>query len=502
MAHFSLAALPYYQQAQDQAQQQAIQRQQAMIQLSNFQQEQQNRQRQQAALAAAGNALPQLIGGQQMQPPPQAPNPGQSSQPQQGMQPQQGGGMSMPSGPPPGQVNRPPIPPGGPQGSMPPAGIPPFRPVPTAGSPTQAAPGAIPPPPSPQPQQGQQGQPGPLTLESAIKVLKDQGLSGADLMAGLGQLMPILDSQSKAQAAQLQQQFTHELQLASLQERYDALRQRAEDSQANRADREAAHADSMGIRAQMLELARQRQGSGASGPPAADLKPDAQGNLPAPPAIAGYSSEAIKALAEDYAARGPSALSGFGNKNLPPAARAAIVNYSAALNAKNGQNYATNKIQYAADTAGARVNATQAAKVDASASALTQPGGIGEQFQQSIDALNRTGIPVANQAQMAALRATFDPRIAAYDQATNGVVSEMAQILGRGQVTVTSMDEARKVVSQWHTSEQARAGLAQARKEAATTVKASSEEVAKSARTPKGQPGAANIPEGWTVTEH
>jgi hypothetical protein len=47
------------------------------------------------------------------------------------------------------------------------------------------------------------------------------------------------------------------------------------------------------------------------------------------------------------------------------------------------------------------------------------------------------------------------------------------------------------VVDGWHTSEQAKAGLAQMRKEAATTVKASSEEVAKSARTPKGQPGAA-----------
>jgi hypothetical protein len=90
---------------------------------------------------------------------------------------------------------------------------------------------------------------------------------------------------------------------------------------------------------------------------------------------------------------------------------------------------------------------------------------------------------------MQALRLSNDPRVATYDTAMNGVVSESAQILGRGQITVNSMEEARKVVNGWHTSEQAKAGLAQLKREAATTVKASSEEVAKSARTPKGQPG-------------
>jgi len=245
-------------------------------------------------------------------------------------------------------------------------------------------------------------------------------------------------------------------------------------------------------------------GGGAPAAPAENITPDASGNLPAPKGVAGFSSQAIQALGEDYAVRGPTALAGFGYKNLPPQARAEIVNYAAAKNAASGGNFASNKIQYAADTAGARVNAQQAAKVDAAANALTSPGGIADQFQGAIDALNRTGIPVANQVQMQALRTTNDPRVAAYDTAMNGVVSEAAQILGRGQITVTSMDEARKVVEGWHTSEQAKTGLAQIKREAGTTVKASSEEVAKSARTPKGQPGlqAGGIPQGWTVTEH
>jgi len=149
-------------------------------------------------------------------------------------------------------------------------------------------------------------------------------------------------------------------------------------------------------------------------------------------------------------------------------------------------------VQYAADTAGARSNAVQAAKVDAAANALVQPGGIGDQFQEAVDALNRTGIPFANEAQMAILRKSNDPRVAAFDAAQNGVVSEAAQILGRGTLTVNSMEEARRVVNGWKTSEATKAGLAQLKREAATTVKASSEEVAKSARTPKGQPGATS----------
>lgn len=242
-------------------------RQQQQQQLMMFQQAQQDRQRQQAAQAAAGNALPQLFaGGQpaaafqgQMPPPPQPPAPGQSSQPMQ----QAGGGVPLPQGAPPGQGQPPPLPPGGVQGQMPPAGLPPFRPMPSAPPQSAAPQSAIPAPPpqAPMPQQ----QNGPLTMENAIKLLQDQGLSGADLMTGLQQLQPVLDSQAKAQAAQLQQQFNNEIKLQTVQDKHDQLRermreadQRSEDRALDRQDRAAARAESNALRAESINLRKQQ----------------------------------------------------------------------------------------------------------------------------------------------------------------------------------------------------------------------------------------------------
>ncbi|CAE6826929.1 hypothetical protein R20943_06447 [Paraburkholderia aspalathi] len=320
-------------------------------------------------------------------------------------------------------------------------------------------------------------------MESAIKVLQDQGLSGADLMAGLAQLTPILDSRAKVQAAQLQQQFQRELQMANLQERYDALRQQAENNSANRADREQAHADSLGIQRAMLDLRRQefsaKNPAPSSGVP--NIAPDAAGNLPPAHAVGGYSGEAIDAMSKAYAAGNTAIVNGLGRNTADRNVRAEVISRASAYQKQSGGDMAATPIEYKANTRGAIVNAQQGAKVDAAAGALTQPGGIGDQFQGAIDALNRTGIPLANEAQMAALRATNDPRIAAYDAAQNGVVSEAAQILGRGTLTVNSMEEARRVVNGWHTSAQAKAGLAQLKKEAETTISASRREVRTSA---------------------
>jgi hypothetical protein len=327
---------------------------------------------------------------------------------------------------------------------------------------------------------------GGFSLSNIIQSGQKQGLSGTDLYDYVQTMEPYMTSQQKAKA----EQFKTQLELKKLDAEIALHSQAAQNQQLSREERERHDQALERLATQRIGIAEQRVGiaerkGGAGAVPA----PEAQGDPLSPKGTAGYSSDAIKALGDDYAVRGPTALAGFGYKNLPPAARAEIVNYAAAKNAAGGQNFASNKIQYAADTAGARVNAQQAAKTDAASNALTSAGGIGDQFQQAIDALNRTGVPIANQAQMQALRLTNDPRVATYDTAMNGVVSESAQILGRGQITVNSMEEARKVVNGWHTSEQAKAGLAQLKREAATTVKASSEEVAKSARTPKGQPG-------------
>lgn len=524
MAGFNVSGLPAFIQYQGQLQQQQQAQQEQQMRLQAWQQSQQDRQRAQAAQAAAGNALPQLVQQppQQMQPPPpQPPAPGQPSQPMQ----QAGGGAPMPQGPVPGQMPPPPqggapMPgqgpaPGGVMPPLPPGGVqaqqpPPFRPMPTSPPPQQqAVPASIGAPPQQQPQANpQQDQmEGGFSLSNIIQSGQKQGLSGTDLYDYVQTMEPYMTAQQKAQA----EKFKTQLELKKLDAEIALHAQATQNQQLSLAEREKhdrALEDAMnkrvGIAQGNLNIRIQGAGGGAGAGPVPDMTPDAQGNLPAPKAVAGYSSEALKALGDDFAIRGSSALAGFGKGVLPPAARAAIVNYAAARNAQGGGNIATNKILYAADTAGARSNAMQAAKVDAAANALVQPNGIGDQFQQSMDALERTGIPIANQAQMEVLRAKFDPRVAAYDAAQNGVVSEAAQILGRGTLTVNSMEEARRVVNGWHTSEQAKAGLAQLKREAATTVKASSEEVAKSARTPKGQPGATAgaIPQGWTVTEH
>lgn len=494
MAGFNVGALPYFLQAQGQLQEQAQRQQKAQQDLQLFQQAQADRQRQQAVQAAAGNALPQLMGGSmpaqqpqgQMPPPPQPPAPGQASQPMQ--QP----GMPMPGqGMPQGQqqVNQPPLPP--------------FKPMPDSPPPQQVQQAAIPAPPQAPPQQpaAQDDQmEGGFSLQNIVQSGQKQGLSGSDLFDYMKTFEPYMTAQQKAKAEGIKTQIEIKKLDAEIQGH-----QLAASNQALSLAQRIKHEDAMEASMRQLRVIQQRgvdirAGGGAGAPvaPAENVTPDAQGNLPAPKAVAGYSSDAIKALAEDYAVRGPSALSGFGNKNLPAAARTAIVNQAAALNKQTGGNFASNKIQYGADTAGARVNAQQAAKTDAAANALTSQGGIGDQFQGAIDALNRTGIPFANQAQMQALRLTNDPRVATYDTAKNGVVSEAAQILGRGQITVNSMEHARQVVEGWHTSEQAKAGLAQLKREAATTVKASSEEVAKSARTPKGQPGVQSGVVNWS----
>jgi hypothetical protein len=484
MVRFNVGALPAFIQYQGQLQTQEQAKQQQQMQLQLFQQAQQDRQRQQAAQAEVGNDLPQLI-----QPPPQQqqmqpPAPGQASQPMQ----QAGGGVPMPQGPVPGQMQPPPLPQGGPQGQMPPAGVQPFRPMPTTPPPQQAQQAGIPAPPQQQPQVSpQQDQmEGGFSLSNIIQSGQKQGLSGTDLYDYVQTMEPYMTAQQKAKA----DQFKTQIELKKLDAEIALHQQAAQNQQLSLQERVKHDQALETAMTRRLDIAESRAGRGGAGGGGAAPVPEAQGNPLEPKGTAGYSSDAIKALGDDYAVRGPSALAGFGYKNLPPAARAEIVNYAAAKNAQTGGNFASNKIQYAADTAGARVNAQQAAKTDAASNALTSPGGIGDQFQEAIDALNRTGIPIANQAQMQALRLSNDPRVSTYDTAMNGVVSESAQILGRGQITVNSMEEARKVVRGWHTSEQAKAGLAQLKREAATTVKASSEEVAKSARTPKGQPGA------------
>lgn len=482
-----LSGLPYFLQYQQAAQQQAIQQQDARMRLAAFQQQQQDRQRQQAALTAAGNALPQLFAGQpqqQLPPPPQTPAPGQASQPATG-----GGAMPLPPGTP-GQINRPPLPAGGAQGSTPPAGVPPFRPLPTATSPAQAGPGTIPPPPTPQqPQQAS----GPLSLESAIKVLQDQGLKGADLMEGLGQLTPILDSQAKTQAAQLQQQFTREMQMANLQQRYDALRQRAEDNAANRADREQAHADSMALRSQMIGLQRQSLNARLQGDPNAALQP-----------------EDLHFMAEQYLAGDRTVLQNLGrgaqgSKNL--VALRNEVRKLAESQGKSGKDVAASVAEFEGVKSGERALGTRTANAGMAVNEADQFADIALDASRGVP---RSQFVPANKALNAYEKNTGDPKIVAFGAATNSLINAYARAVSpSGTPTVSDKEHARDMLNTAQTPEQYASVISMMKREMAAAQRSPGqvrsefrEAVTRDKPMANPPPPAGGLPAGWSVTEH
>jgi ABC-type oligopeptide transport system ATPase subunit len=427
-----LAGLPYFLQYQQQAQDNALRHQYAQMQLAQFQQAQRDRQRQQAALEAAGNALPMLLSQQgqaaQMPPPPQAPNPGQPSTPSQ---PMTAGGA-------PGQI--PPLPPGMPGGMAGATGaagkppLPPFQGMPTAGSPAQVTPPQIPAPPVAPAASQQQG---PLSLESAIKVLKDQGLSGADLMAGLQQLTPILDSQAKQQAAQIQQQFQHQLQIAQLQERYDSLRQRAEDNALNRADRRQAHDDSMALRRQLIDF-------------------QMHGN---PEAV--LSDDDAKFMAQQYLAAPDSSIftnlgrGAQGAKNVIKL-RQTIMN-EAKSQGISPSDLAARGISTFGEKAAARTAGTKAANVGLAAAEAQKTFGI---VRQTSEALPRTEFVPVNRALQAAQTNTGDPRVIAFGAALNTAINAYARAISpSGTPTVSDKEHARALLSTANTQDQVNAVL-------------------------------------------
>lgn len=480
-----LAGLPYFLQYQQQAQNEAIQRQQAQMQLAQFQQAQQDRQRLQAAQAAAGNALPQLFaGGQPAQlqapPAPQPPAPGQGSQPVQ----QASGGVPLPQGPVPGQVNRSPLPPGGPQGAMPPQ---PFRPMPTQPPAAQPQAAGIPSPPQQQaPTQAQQ--PGPLTFEGAVKVLRDQGLEGADLFAGLQQLMPVLDTQAKQQAAQAQQQFQHQLQLAQLQERYDALKQRSEDASLNREQRAQAHQDSMALQQIALSLRAQA------------LQQRIQGN----PDTA-LSKDDLKFMAQQYvAAPDPSIFTNLGRgaqgaKNVVQLRQA--IRDEAKSQGLSGADLAALGIGVQGEKAFARATGTRTAAIETAAAEFQQVSPI---VRQASAALPRTQAIPINEVLQAAQTGTGDPRWVKLGQAIDTATNVYARAISpTGVPTEGSRQQARAHFKASMTPEQIESVLGVMDQEVAAARRAPAEvKASQRERISGGAKPAGAIPQGWSVTEH
>ena len=460
MAGFNVGALPYFIQAQGQLQQQEQAKQQQQMQLMQFQQQQQDRQRQQAAQAAAGNALPQLLAPPPQQPAPQPPAPGQPSQPMQ----HAGGGVPMPQGPVPGQMQPPPLPQGGPQGQMPPAGVPPFRPMPTTPPQQQAQPAGIPAPPQPMQAPQQQGAGGPLTMQSAIKVLQDQGLSGADLMAGLQQLQPLLDSQARAQSAQLQMQFQNELKLQAVQDRHDSLAervreadQRAQDRQASLADRQQARAESNALRGETIAL-RKQQIAMSNGE---DAK---------------FSPEDVQFLAQQAHAGDTSVYQNLGRgaqgaKNII-AVRRAVMDL-AKSQGETGADIAAANVGFQGEKAAARTGATKAANVGM---AVTEAQQTFPLVRQASAALPRTEFPGVNRALQAAQTGTGDPRVIALGTALNTSVNAYARAISpSGTPTVADKEHARELLNTASTPDQLNAVLNMMEKEMAAASKAPTE---------------------------
>lgn len=469
------------------------QRQQAAMRLAAFQQQQQDRQRQQAALAAAGNALPMLLAGQQgmpqqapqMPPPPQPPAPGQSSQPMQ----QAGGGTGAPS--------LPPLPPGMTQGaaaSTQQPGMPPFKPLPTAASPAQASQGVPQIPAMPAAPAASTAAPGgPLSLESAIKVLKDQGLSGADLMAGLQQLTPILDSQAKMQAAQLNQQFTHQLQLAQLQERYDSLRQRAEDNALNRDARLQAHQDSLMIQREMLAMRREALNSRLQGDPNAALQP-----------------EDLKFMAQQYLAGDRTVLQNLGrgvqgSKNI--VALRNEVRKQAEEQGLTGRDLAASVAEFEGVKAGERSLGARTAQAGMAVNEASQFADIALQTSQKVP---RSQFVPANRALNAWRTNTGDPAIVQLGAATNSLINAYARAVSpTGTPTVSDKEHAREMLNNAQTPEQYAAVIGIMKREMAAAQQSPGqvrsefrEAVTRGKPMANPPPAAGGLPAGWSVTEH
>ncbi|RQU89756.1 hypothetical protein DF133_15970 [Burkholderia cenocepacia] len=472
-----LAGLPYFLQYQQQAQEDAMRRQYAQLQLADFQQKQQDRQRQQAALAAAGNALPQLLAGQQqpaqMAPPPQAPNPGQASTPAQPPTVMPGQMPPLPPGMPPGM--------GGGTGAPGKPPLPPFQPLPTAGSPAQASPAQIPAPPVAPTAPQQSG--GPLTLDNAIKVLTDQGLSGADLMAGLQQLTPILDSQAKAQAAQIQQQFTRQLQIAQLQERYDSLHQRAEDNALNREDRRQARAESNALRAESIALRRQTIAMG--------MGDDAK-----------FSPDDLKFLAEQARAGDTSVYQNLGRgaqgaKNIIALRREVMRQERDA--GGTGADIAAANAGFQGEKAAARTGATRAANIGMAVAEAQKTFPL---VREASAALPRTEFPGVNRAMQAAQTGTGDPRVVALGTALNTSVNAYARAISpTGVPTVSDKEHARELLSTASTPDQLNAVLSMMEKEMSAARQAPTEvqaqQKARISGRGEGAPAAGTIEGGY-----
>ncbi|MCA8203211.1 hypothetical protein LGM71_19345 [Burkholderia sp. AU33545] len=314
-------------------------------------------------------------------------------------------------------------------------------------------------PTAPQQQPG-----GPLTLDSAIKVLKDQGLAGADLMMGLQQLTPILDSQAKAQAAQIQMRFEQEMKLqavqdrhASLEERIREANQRSEDRALDRADRAQARAESNALRAESIALRKQTIAL-ANGD---DAK---------------FSPEDLKFLAEQARAGDTSVYQNLGRgaqgaKNIIALRREVM--RQERESGGTGADIAAANAGFQGEKAAARTGATRAANIGMAVAEARKTFPL---VRQASAALPRTEFPGVNKALQAAQTGSGDPRVVALGTALNTSINAYARAISpTGTPTVADKEHARELLSTASTDEQLNAVLAVMEKEMAAARQAPTE---------------------------
>lgn len=482
MAGFAIGALPYFVQYQGQLQQQEQAKQEQAMRLQAFQQQQAQMRDQQAAQAAAGNAYPRLAMPPPQQapqfPPQQTPAPGQASQP-----------MIQPGQVPPGSLG-----PGEQQVNLPP--LPPFRPMPTSPPPQQAAqPAAIAPPPAAPAAPPAQGQGGLWSIQDVIKAGQDQGLEGKALFDYMQIMQPVMDTQAKMQAAQLQQQFNNEIKLqgldvqkGNLQARLNSIEEAKRSHQTNESIRLQLGEQSNALRAQLIEL--KKQTAAASG--GDDAK---------------FSSDDLKFLAEQARAGDTSVYQNLGRgaqgaKNII-ALRREVMRQSKEAG-ETGADVAAANAGFQGEKAAARTAGTKAANVELAVSEAQKTFPI---VREASAALPRTQFPGANKAMQAAQTGTGDPRVIALGTAMNTAVNAYARAISpSGTPTVSDKEHARELLNTANTPEQVDAVLKVMEKEMAAARQAPKEVKAAQRERISGKPeapaAAGGLPAGWTVTEH
>jgi hypothetical protein len=284
-----------------------------------------------------------------------------------------------------------------------------------------------------------------LTLQSAIKVLQDQGLSGADLMVGLQQLTPLLDAQAKQQATQAQQQFNQQLQLAklgeardSLQARIDAAKQASENRKLGIEERAQAAADSRALQGQLLQFRMDEARAKHAADPDAKLSPDDVHFL-AQQAVAGDTS------VYQNLGRGVQ-----GAQNIVAIRRE--VEKIRTAQGETGADQAAATATFQGEKAAARTGATKAANVGMAVAEAQQTFPI---VRQASAALPRTQFPGVNAAMQAAQTGTGDPRVVALGTALNTAVNAYSRAISpTGTPTVADKEHARELLTTASTPEQ------------------------------------------------